>query len=38
VIRREGRDYVIDQPDGSAVIYSAEGYMEALRDGTLVVR
>ena len=37
-IRREGRDYVIDQPDGSQIIYSgAEGYREALRDGTLVV-
>ena len=39
VIRREGRDYVIDQPDGSQVIYSgAEGYREALRDGTLGAR
>ena len=38
-IRREGRDYVIDQPDGSQVIYSgAEGYREALRDGTLRMR
>ena len=39
VVRREGRDYVIDQADGSQTIYSGrEGYLEALRDGTLVVR
>jgi hypothetical protein len=37
-IRRVGRDYIIDQPDGSQTIYSAEGYMEALREGTLGVR
>jgi hypothetical protein len=37
-IRRESRDYVIDQPDGSQVIYSgAQGYAEALRDVTLAV-
>jgi hypothetical protein len=35
-IRSEGRDYVIDQPDGSQVIYSAEGYREALRDGQVL--
>lgn len=37
-IPREHRDYIIDQPDGSQVIYSAEGYAEALRDGTLAPR
>jgi hypothetical protein len=36
--RRVGRDLVIDMSDGSAVVYSAEGYREALRDGTLGVR
>lgn len=35
-IRREGHDYVIDQPDGSQLIYSSEGYREALRDGQVV--
>ena len=36
---RVGRDYVVDQPDGSQVIYSgADGYREALREGTLGVR
>ena len=37
-IRREGRDYVVDHDDGSATIYSREGYVEALRGGTLGVR
>ena len=37
-VRREGRDYLIDQGDGSQIIYSAEGYSEALHDGTLGVR
>lgn len=38
-IRRMCSDYVIDQPDGSQVIYSgADGYREALRDGALGVR
>jgi hypothetical protein len=33
-----GRDVIVYQPDGSQVIYSGEGYREALRDGTLGVR
>jgi hypothetical protein len=33
-IRREGHDYIVDQPDGSQVIYSgADAYREALYDG-----
>ena len=36
-IRREGRDYVVDQPDGSQIIYSGhDAYREALYDGQVL--
>jgi hypothetical protein len=37
--RRVGGDYIVDQPDGSSVIYhGVDAYREALRDGAAGVR